>query len=336
MNLTFRTIEMHLKHTFTISRGSTDIARSVIVEIQHDGCVGLGEAVPMGYLGETRGGVKDVLPKMAAHLGDDPFNLQRITGELEAEFPGHPAARAAVGMALRDLCGKLTGMPVWRMLGLDPDRCPLTSFTIGIDTPEVVRAKVEEVADWPILKIKVGVEGDMELVRTLRDVSDATLRVDANMGWTPEEAVERIAELAGYGVEFVEQPIAKGDPEAMRFVKERSALPIIADESCVTARDVPALAGCVDGVNIKLMKCGGIGPALEIIHTARAHGMSIMIGCNIESSVSITAAGHLAPLVDYIDLDGNILTADDPFTGMTVDRGRVSLPTGPGLGVQER
>jgi L-alanine-DL-glutamate epimerase-like enolase superfamily enzyme len=336
MNLSFETVDLHLRHTFTISRRSLRARRVIIVRLEHDGLVGHGEAAPMGLTGESIETVTDALPQMAAAIGEEPWPVESICERLAGAFPQHPAARAAVDMALRDLAAQRLGAPLYRVLGLDPTDCPMTSFTIGIDTPDVVRTKVEQVADWPILKLKLGCEHDLELIRALRELSSAMLRVDANAGWTPDQALERIRELEPFGVEFVEQPIPPGDLDALRRVHEASPLPIFADESCVDPEDVPRLAGCVDGINIKLMKCGGIGSALRMIHTARACGLKLMLGCNIESSIAITAAAHLAPLVDYLDLDGHILITDDPFVGMQVDRGRVILPEGPGLGVTPR
>jgi L-alanine-DL-glutamate epimerase-like enolase superfamily enzyme len=238
---------------------------------------------------------------------------------------------------LYDLAGQRLGVPVYRLLGLNPARTPLTSFTIGIDTPEeMARGAREAGRQYPILKIKVGTPRDLENVRAIRDATDATLRVDANAGWTPKAAVQHIAALADYGVELVEQPVAAGDLEGLRFVRERSPLPIFADESCVTVDDVPRLAGVVDGINIKLAKCGGLRNALRMIATARAHHLRVMLGCMVSSSLAITAAAHLSPLVDYADLDGGLLLAADPFAGVRVEAGKLILPDAPGLGVSRR
>jgi L-alanine-DL-glutamate epimerase-like enolase superfamily enzyme len=246
---------------------------------------------------------------------------------------GNAAAKAALDMALYDLVGKLTGQPVYRLLGLNPERTPVSSFTIGIDTPERMADKAKEAKDFPILKVKVGTDQDLEIIRAIRDVTSATLYVDANTAWTPREAIRKITELAEYGIEFVEQPVAPEDLDGLRLIRENVPVPIIADESCVTFSDVARVAGCVDGINIKLMKCGGLTEAIRMIHAARALNLRVMIGCMIESSLAITAAAHLTPLVDYADLDGPLLIADDPFQGVRYDHGKLVLPDRPGLGV---
>jgi L-alanine-DL-glutamate epimerase-like enolase superfamily enzyme len=233
--------------------------------------------------------------------------------------------------------GKKLGVPVYALLGLDPSRSPWTSFTIGLDEPAVIRAKLREAAEYPILKIKVGTERDEEVLSIVRDEApDVRLRVDANTAWRPRQAVERIEALEKFEIEFVEQPVAAHDIDGLRFVRERSPLPIIADESCMTSSDIPRLAGAVDGINIKLAKCGGIAEALRVIHTARAHNLQIMLGCMVETSLGIAAAAQLAPLVDYTDLDGAALLADDPFSGISIARGRIHLSAEPGLGVKKK
>ncbi|HEX5570613.1 MAG TPA: dipeptide epimerase, partial [Ktedonobacterales bacterium] len=247
------------------------------------------------------------------------------------------AAKASVDMALYDLLGKRLGAPVYQLLGLNPDRAPLTSFTIGIDEPAVMARKAKEAAKtYKVLKIKIGTERDLETVRAIREATDVTLRVDANAAWTPKQAIRRIRELEPYDIEFVEQPLPPTDLEGIRFVREHVALPIIVDESCVTESDIPGLVGAVDGINIKLMKCGGIHHALRMIHTARAHHLKVMLGCMIESSLAITAAAHISPLVDYADLDGHLLISDDPWEGVAVEEGRLVLPERAGLGVRPR
>jgi L-alanine-DL-glutamate epimerase-like enolase superfamily enzyme len=297
----------------------------------------LGEAAPYAFYGELRGTVGACLDAFADLLGDDPFALDTVLDALDARVAHNPSAKAAVDMALHDLLGKTTGRPLWQLWGLDPARGPLTSYSIGLDAPEVMAEKARNAAAFPILKIKVGTPRDLENVRAIREaVPEARLVVDANAAWTPHQAVRRIKELEPFGVEFVEQPVAARDLAGLRFVRERSALPLIADESCATADDVAALAGCVDGINVKLMKCGGLRRARRVIEVARAHHLAVMCGCLIESSLSITAAAHLLPLLDYADLDGNLLIAADPFEGVRCTAGRLTLPTGPGLGVTER
>ncbi|MFB3042350.1 MAG: dipeptide epimerase, partial [Candidatus Poribacteria bacterium] len=249
---------------------------------------------------------------------------------------GNYAAKSAIDMALHDRLGKVLGVPLYRLWGLDPDATPCTSFTIGLDEPEMMQQKVREASEYPILKVKLGTSHDLEIIRTLREVTDKPIYVDANTAWTPKEAVRKIRELVPYGLELIEQPTHPDDLEGLKFVREHSELPIIADESVKRAADIPALVGCVDGVNIKLVKCGGLLEAMRIIHVARAHGLQIMIGCMIESSLGITAAAHLTPLVDYADLDGHLLIANDPYSGVRLEAGKLILPNLPGIGVIPR
>lgn len=334
MKLTWEPVELRLTHTFTISRSSTDVAGNVLVRLEHDGVVGLGEAPASKYYGQDQETVLAALEKMAGRLGGDPFLIEDIVERLSREFPGDSAAVAAVDMALHDYLGKKLKAPLWKILGLNPAHTPLTSFTIGIDTTEKMLGKLREAQSYPVLKVKVGTERDEEILSAFRRETDRTIRVDANAAWGPDEAVERIYALQAYDIEFVEQPVAPGDPQALRKVREGVSVPIIADESSVVPADVPALVGCVDGINIKLSKCGGIRRALKMIHTARSAGLKVMLGCMIESSVAITAAAQLSPLVDYADLDGNLLITNDIATGVTVSEGRLVLPEGPGLGVE--
>jgi len=248
---------------------------------------------------------------------------------------GSAAARAAVDVAFHDLAGKKLGVPLHRMLGLSPKKTPLTSFTIGIDSLDVVRKKTREAAEYPVLKVKLGAGNDIEIVRTIREETDALIRVDANAGWTLDEALRIVPQLAELGVELVEQPLPAGDFHCLRSLRSQVDLPIFADESVITSTDVPRLAGCIDGVNIKLMKTGGIREAVRLIHTARAYGMMVMLGCMIETSVAISAAAQLSPLVDFADLDGNLLISNDPYTGVRVDQGRLVLPEAPGIGITD-
>lgn len=322
---------------FRIARGAVTAFRVVIVRIEHEGAVGLGEASPSEYYHETPETVFETVRQAGAILGPDPFLLEDVTARLAARFPAAPSARAAIDMALHDLAGKLLGSPLYRLLGLNPDRTPATSFTISIDEPEVMAERAAAAASrFKVLKIKVGTDRDLERIRAIRRVTDLPLRVDANTGWTPEQAVDCIRRLAEFNVEFVEQPIPPGNPAALRYVHERAPLPIMTDESSLTLADLPALVGSVDAINIKLMKCGGIREAIRMIHFAHAHGLKVMLGCMLESSLAVTAAAHLSPLVEYADLDGNLLIAADPFAGVTVAEGRLVLPTAPGLGVRRR
>jgi L-alanine-DL-glutamate epimerase-like enolase superfamily enzyme len=248
------------------------------------------------------------------------------------------SAKSAISAAMHDLVGKRLGVPVYRLWGLNPTRAPQSSFTIAIapTEAELVR-RVEEATPYPVLKVKLGSDRDEQVIRTVRATAPGkVLRVDANAAWTAKQALRMIDLLLELGVEFVEQPLPPHDLEGLRFVRERSPLPVIADESCLVASDIPRLAGVVDGINIKLSKCGGLREALRMIATARSHGMRVMAGCMIESSLGITAAAHFAPLLDYADLDGAALLGDDPHLGATIDGGRITIPDGPGLGVRTR
>jgi L-Ala-D/L-Glu epimerase len=238
-------------------------------------------------------------------------------------------------MALYDLVGKMLNVPLYKLLGLNPKQTPHTSFTIGIDTPTEMAKKALLAKEYPILKIKVGTKHDLDIIQAIREVTNAVVRVDANTAWTPKEAIKMINELAPYNIEFVEQPIAPHDLTGLKLIRDNVPVPIIADESCVIVEDIPRLAECVDGVNFKLMKSNGITNVLKMIHVARAHNLRVMIGCMIESSLAITAAAHLTPLVDYADLDGHLLIDDDPYEGVKVINGKLILPEAPGLGVQK-
>jgi len=250
--------------------------------------------------------------------------------------PDRRGAMCALDIALHDLAGKRLGAPVYRLLGLDPEAAKQTSFTIGIADIDTMVAKAREAAHMPILKVKVGVGREVETLEALRSVYRGRIRIDANEGWEPETAVKVLGELARFDIEFCEQPVAAGKPERMRFVRERSKIPVFADESCRIPSDVAMLAGCVDGIVIKLVKCGGIREAMAMIHIARALGMRIMIGCMIESSILATAGALLTPLVDYADLDGPLLVTDDPYEGVAFDGAQLRLADEPGLGVRLR
>jgi L-Ala-D/L-Glu epimerase len=232
--------------------------------------------------------------------------------------------------------GKRLGVPLYRLWGLDPAKAPRSTFTIGIDQPEKMRAKVREAEQYPILKIKLGTDRDVEILRTIRDTTDREIRVDANCGWTLKQTVRMLPVLEEFGVTVLEQPLPADQLDGLGEIRRRADIPVIADESCETAADIPPLVGKVDGINIKLAKCGSLREAIRMIAIARAHGMTVMVGCMIESSIGITAAAHFTPLVDIVDLDGAALLADDPFAGATIDGGQVSLPVGPGLGVRRR
>ncbi len=321
------TLDLPLKHTFTIARSSETVARSVVVRAAWNGHDGFGESAPSTRYGES---VESVAAELrACDFGEDPYALERVLAQ-----PMSPGARCAVDITLHDLIGKDVDRPLWRLLGLDPARTPRTSFTIGIAPLDETLAKVREVGTHPIIKVKLGKGAEIETLEAIRSVYSGIVRVDANEGWTPEQSVTLLRELARFGIEFCEQPIPAGAPEQLRWIRERSPIPIVTDEDSKDASDLPALRGCVDGINVKLVKCGGIRGALAMIGTARAMGLKIMLGCMVESQILTCAAAHLSPLVDWADLDGPFLTARDPFAGVTYAGGKIVLPDGPGLGVR--
>ncbi len=333
MKLSVQPMTLNLKTTFRVSHGASDQRHNVLAKIDHDGLVGYGEAAAVFYYGDTQESLSAYLNSLPP-LGDDPFLLEDVLDALPA---GPQAARAAVDIALHDLWGKMLGQPLYRLFGLTPAPLPPTSFTIGIDTPEVMAARVKEL-NYPVIKVKLGAEDAEASVAAIRRVSNARLRVDANAAWTPEQALDLITRLSQYDLELVEQPLAPGDAKPYLWLHDQLrargvTTPIFADESIKTSRDVAAHAGVVDGVVVKLMKTGGLREALRTIHTARAHGMKIMLSCMIESSVGVSAAAHLAPLCDHLDLDGPLLIANDPFSGLRYDGANLFLPQGPGLGV---
>ncbi|HEU5374213.1 MAG TPA: dipeptide epimerase [Ktedonobacteraceae bacterium] len=336
MKLDIKPFDLKLTTPFRISRHVQYSAANVLAQITHEGVTGLGEAAPSEHYGEYRETVLATLALLGDELGEDPLALEDILSHLDRRIRLNPSAKAALDMALYDLVGKLLNVPVYKLLGLSAARTPRTSFTIGIDTPENMARKALVARDYPILKIKVGTRNDVANLKAIREVSNAVIRVDANTAWTPKEAVRAINELAEYNIEFVEQPVQPHDLAGLKYVREHVPLPIITDESSITVEDIPRVAECTDGINIKLMKCGGLRHALKMIHVARAHNLSIMLGCMIESSLAITAAAHLSPLVDYADLDGHLLVDNDPYSGVQVEHGKLVLPDGPGLGVVAR
>ncbi|WP_129113017.1 dipeptide epimerase [Halegenticoccus tardaugens] len=324
-------VSLPLADAFTISRGTQEVAENVVVRITDEGgMTGVGAAAPSNHYGETADTVEAVLPSLLSVVEEvgDPHALARIERRMRETVADNPAARTAVSAALHDLAAKRLGVPLYRLWGLDADECPPTSFTIGLDATERVREKTEEAveAGYPVLKIKLGTDRDEELIAAVREAApDATIRVDANEAWTPREAVRMCDVLAEYDVEFVEQPVPAENPEGLKFVYERSALPVAADESCLTLPDVPAVADRVDIVNLKLMKCGGLREATRMIHVARAHGLEVMLGCMIETNAAIAPACHLAPLLDYADLDGALLLSEDPYDGVDLADGEIRL-----------
>jgi L-alanine-DL-glutamate epimerase-like enolase superfamily enzyme len=331
---------VHTTHPFVIARGGTSEHRLIRIRVTaHDGTEGWGEAAPNRFYGETPDTALAALARLAPIVERcDPWALEHVEAEMNAALRFNGSVKSALSAALHDLAGKRLGVPLYRLWGLDPARAPLSSFTIAIAaSDDELRQRIAQAADYPVLKVKLGTDRDEQIIRTVRAAArEKILRVDANAAWTPKQALAMIDVLAECGVEYVEQPVAAQDLDGLRFVRERSALPVIADESCVVATDVARLAGLVDGINIKLSKCGGLREALKMIATARAHGMRVMAGCMIETSLGITAAAHFAPLLDYADFDGAALLTDDPYVGATIARGRIAIPDGPGLGVKQR
>lgn len=330
VHITSKITKLQLHHPFKISRRATDAYREVI-SVEIDG--GVGEAAPAKFYGETVQTVTAALETLSSKLDGNLDEIQDVMEGIESTIDGNYAAKSAIDMALHDRLGKKLGVPLYKFWGLNPQKTPCTSFTIGLDEPTMMAEKARQAGVYPILKVKLGTPRDIEVLQTLRKGTDKPIYVDANTAWTPKEAVQKIHQLAKYGVVLIEQPTQPDDIAGLKYVREHSELPIIADESVKRASDIPALAEAVDGINIKLVKCGGILEALRMIHVARAHSLLVMLGCMIESSLGITAAAHLTPLVDYADLDGNLLISNDPYTGVTLENGKLILPNRPGIGV---
>jgi L-alanine-DL-glutamate epimerase-like enolase superfamily enzyme len=336
--LKYQPITLNLETPFRIAHGTSEARHNVLVRINDGQHEGVGEAAPVRQHHETQALVLDYLASLAPNWPPtgDPFQLEEILAVLP---PGSQAARAALDIALHDLIGKKLGVPLYRLFGLNPERAPQTTYTIGLGTVEEVQAKARAAAaDFSILKLKLDhdTRHSLALVRAVRAVTDARLVADANCAWTPDQALQLLPVLADLGLEWIEQPLAEEDLDGLRRIHQTSPLPIFADEPVRTARDIPRLAGNVDGVNIKVHKAGGLREARRMIAVARAHDLQVMLGCMVETSVGITAAAHLAPLVDWADLDGNLLVTNDPFVGVCVEQGHLVLPGGPGLGIAPR
>jgi L-alanine-DL-glutamate epimerase-like enolase superfamily enzyme len=326
---------LKLRHTWTTTMSSSDYRDTLAVRYSRDGIMGVGEGAPIvRYHEDAEGALQAVESVHSLVMSADPWQFRKSMAEIFSKIKGEFAAKAAIDIAWMDWIGKKLGIPLYRHFGLDPADTPLTTFSIGIDTPEITRQKVREAEPFPILKIKVGLKTDEETISAVRSETKKPLRVDANEGWTDkEEAVRKINWLESQGVEFVEQPMPAAMLEETRWVRKRIHLPLIADEACLDAAAVPGLRDAYDGVNVKLDKCGGIQEALRTIEIAKSLGMKTMLGCMVSSSVSVTAAAHLSPLVDYADLDGNLLIANDPYIGVKVRKGKLILPSEPGLGI---
>jgi L-alanine-DL-glutamate epimerase-like enolase superfamily enzyme len=338
VKLSIEPIRIETAHAFQIARGTRTHYDVFVITLESDGVEGWGEAAPQPFYGENPMSVRAAVQSLGRFLDVDPevarANLNTEGRDLFEVLRPHASVRAALDMALWDMRGRREGQPVWKLIGADAARAPLTSFTIGFDRPEVIDAKVDAAAPYRVLKVKVGLPGDMEILDRVIQRSGKTVRVDANEGWDLETAIEKTRELYRRHVEFCEQPLPHGDEEGLRQLKRVSPLPIVLDESISDEKDVASRHDQGHGINVKLMKCGGITRAISLIEAARAHQMSIMIGCMIETSLAVTAAAHVSPLCDYADLDGNLLLASDPFAGVRVENGRLVLPTEPGLGVK--
>jgi L-Ala-D/L-Glu epimerase len=329
-----RTYDLALEVPFAIARGTASVQRICIAEIEHAGLVGYGEASPSAYYGDSLERAVETISAASTVIGDDPFAVRLIAEKLKSGSPGSPSGRAAVDMALYDLMGQAAGLPLFRLLGLAGRPMPVTSFTVGVTDVGVARRRLDLLGGFPVLKVKVGFGEEERLLDLLSTHTAATLRVDANEGWTLEEALAKINSWSRYRIEFFEQPLPKEAKDDYRRLRQASDAVIFADEGAASARDVLAWAGLVDGLNVKLMKCGGIGEALDMIAVARAAGLRLMLGCMVESAVGITAAAHIASLVDYCDLDGNLLVSNDPFLGVRGAGGIIALSDSPGLGVK--
>lgn len=337
MELKFHTQRLIVKHIFRVANSAKIWAENIILELQHDGITGLGEAAPSKFYHEDSRSVPVALKKIQTMLELEPYFIETYHELFEAQLPGNYAAKAAVNIALYDWIGKRLKIPVWKLLGIDIQKTALvTSYTIGIDTLDVLSQKLAEANEFPILKVKLGTIDDFQIIENIRQVTHKPIIVDANEGWNREEALEKIKWLETQKVLLVEQPLLANDLEGTQWLKARVNMPIFADESVKTAPDLIKLAGVFDGINIKLMKCGGITAALRMIHLARTLGLLVMLGCFIESSLAITAAAQIAPLCDYLDLDGHLLLKDDPYVGIQIDKGQIIIPDKPGLGVSRR
>lgn len=337
MKLTFRPYDLQLKHVFTVATYSRTTTPDVQVEIEYDGVTGYGEASMPPYLGESVESVMAFLKKVNLEQFNDPFQLEDILAYVDGIMPGNTAAKASVDIALHDLVGKLLNAPWYKIWGLDKEKTPSTTYTIGIDTAEVVKEKTLEVADkFNILKVKLGRENDKEIINAIRSVSQLPIAVDANQGWKDKyQALDMILWLKEQGIVMIEQPMPKTQLDDIAWVTQQSPLPIFADESLQRLSDIPKIKGAFSGINIKLMKCTGMREAWKMVTLGRALGMRVMVGCMTETSCAVSAAAQLSPAVDFADLDGNLLISNDLFKGMEVVKGKITLNDLPGIGIKK-
>lgn len=336
MSLTFKSYDLQLRHVFTLANSSRKTTPVVLTEITYDGVIGYGEASLPPYLGETQASVIEFLKKVNLEQFSSPFELEDILTYVDKIAENNTAAKAAIDIALHDLVGKIMNQPWYRVLGLNKEKTPDTTFTIGIDTDEVVKQKTKEASPYNILKVKLGRDTDKQMIEAIRSVTDKPIAVDANQGWEDKHyALDMIYWLKEKGIVMIEQPLPKYNLDDAAWVTERSPLPIFADESFQRLPDIQRLKGAFSGINIKLMKCTGMREASKMITVARAAHMKIMIGCMTETSCAISAATQLSPAVDWADLDGNLLISNDCFNGITVVDGKLTLNDLPGIGVEK-
>ncbi|MFQ6675619.1 MAG: dipeptide epimerase [Fidelibacterota bacterium] len=333
MEFRYSTYRIRLRHRFTIARSSHDYYDILFVYLTEGGQTGLGEAAPSERYNESFDDILEILKDLSLNETVGEATLDEMLDRILPRCRGCRALEAAFDMALHDLWGKLHGESVGNRFDTPGKNRPVTSLTIGLDDLDVVRKKVEEAREFPVLKVKLGGERDREIVRAIREMTDKPIRVDANEGWDLKEAVEMCQWLAGQRVEFVEQPLPAAKLDDAAKLKELSPVRLVADESCLDSSDIPGIAPAFDGINIKLMKCGGLREGFRMIKLARKSGLKVMVGCMVETSLAITAMSFLAGFADFVDLDGNLLIDNDPFTGVITRKGELTVPTGPGLGV---
>lgn len=337
LTLRFKPYELHLKHVFTLAGSSRSTTPVILTELEFDNVTGYGEASMPPYLGESHESATAFLKKVDLSQFKSPFLMEDILSYVDQLAPGNYAAKASVDIALHDLTGKLMKQPWFRMWGLNPDKTPNTSFTIGIDKPDIVKIKVKEAAPYKILKVKLGQGNDKEMIETVRSQTDKPICVDINQGWTDRVmALEMSHWLKDKGVVFIEQPMPKAKVDDNAWLTQNSPLPIIADEAIQTISDFRNVQGAYSGINVKLMKCGGLRSAYILIKMARSLDMKVMIGCMTETSCAVSAAAQLSPLADWADLDGNLLIDNDVFEGVTVNDGKITLNERPGIGIRQK
>jgi len=336
--LALKTRRLNLLHTWTTVMSSSDYRDTFYVEYTRDGLTGIGEGAPIIRYKESAQTCTEAVEKIRPWLEScDPWQYQKVMAGVFAKIEGNWAAKAALDIAILDWIGKRQDLPLWKFLGLDRNDAPTTTFSIGIDKADVVKQKVKEAEAYPVLKVKVGLANDEEMIGAVRSATNKPLRVDANEGFQSKEAaVEKINWLEKQNVEFIEQPLPAANLEDMNWIRKRVHMPIFADEACLHASDIPKLAPHFDGVNIKIDKCGGLLEGMRMIQLARSLGMKVMLGCMVSSSAAITAAAQISPMVDYADLDGFLLISNDPYEGVKVERGKLVLPDRPGLGLKAR